>query len=182
MLESEPTADRSLSNKKRTEPQEPSVRPTKTRRRDKLWQLRQYSADEVKLPIDIVDLFNQWKAEPHTFLCTSALSIPSSLAEFYGHTCQVQSSLVSNEVVWRFVTTTYYDVMSALSISERYDITAEAVAFVAAFICDSSTKERDSVERNLSKWAKYGKRHRTLANSLGGTSCYFFYPSRTEYL
>lgn len=78
------------------------------------------------------------------------------------------------------MTTTYYDIISVRSQSERYSITKEMVAFVVAVVCESSSYKRKAVEKDVINWAKYGKKNRGLANKLGGTVCYFFYPDISD--
>lgn len=92
---------------------------------------------------------------------------PLSPIEHYDYARRVQTSLASNKILWRFVTTTYYDILSVRSQSERYSITKEMVTFVVAVVCESSSYKREAVEKDVINWAKHGKRNRGLANKLG---------------
>ena len=150
--------------------EDPKLRP--------LWDLQ---AEDVALPPEIAGSFEKWKADPSTFLRGNRSQVPSSPREHYDYTRCAQAALASNKILWRFVTTTYYDIISARSRSERYTITKEAVAFVVAVICESSS-ERETVEQNVISWAKVGKRNRTFANEIGGTACYFFYPDISDWI
>ena len=96
--------------------------------------------------------------------------------EHYNYARRAQTSLASNKILWRFVTT------SVRSQLERYIMIKEAVAFVIAVICTSSSYKRETVEEDVINWAKYGKRNRTLANKLGSTACYFFYPDISDWV
>jgi hypothetical protein len=138
-----------------------------------LWEVKD---EEVALPSEIADSFERWKADPSIFLRGDSSQAPSSLPEHYNYALSVRTSAVSNKILWRFITTAYYDVISARSQSDRYSITKEAVAFAVAVICKSSSYEREVVEANLINWAKDGAKNRALADKLGGTGCYFYYP------
>ena len=68
------------------------------------------------------------------------------------------------------------------SHSKNRAITKDAVAFVVAVIHESSSQEKKEVERDVMKWAKDGGRYRALADKLGGTWCYFFFPDISEWM
>jgi hypothetical protein len=138
-----------------------------------LWEVKD---EEVALPSEIADSFERWKADPSIFLRGDSSQAPRSLTEHYSYALSVRTSAVSNKILWRFITTAYYDVISARSQSDRYSITKEAVAFAVAVIYKSSSYEREVVEANLINWAKDGAKNRALADKLGGTGCYFYYP------
>jgi len=138
-----------------------------------LWEVKEH---EVALPSEIADSFERWKADPSVFLRSDSSEAPTSLTEHYNYALSVRTSAVSNTILWRFITTAYYDVISARSHSDRYPITKEAVAFAVAVICESSSYERELVEANLIDWARVGAKNRALADKLGGTGCYFYYP------
>lgn len=138
-----------------------------------LWKAKEH---EVALPSEIADSFERWKADPSVFLRSDSSEAPTSLTEHYKYALSVRTSAVSNKILWRFITTAYYDVISARSHSDRFYITKEAVAFAVAVICKSSSYEREVVEANLINWARDGAKNRALANKLGGTGCYFYYP------
>lgn len=148
-----------------------------------LWKLKE---NDVALPSEIVEPFERWKADPFAFVRGDCSHIPSSPVEHYDYARHAQTSLTSNKILWRFVTTIYYDIVSVWSQSERYAITKEVVAFVVAFvvavICESSSYKRGTVEEDVINWAKCGKKNRALANKLGGTACYFFYPDVSDWV
>ena len=144
-----------------------------------LWNLKE---GDVALPSEIAESFKKWRADPSAFVRSDCSHIPSSPVEHYDYARRAQTSLTSNKILWRFVTTTYYDIISVRSRSERYTITKEVVAFVVAVICKSSSYEREKVEEDVINWAKCGKRNRALANKLGGTACYFFYPDISDWV
>lgn len=144
-----------------------------------LWEIKE---EEVALPSEIAEPFERWKVDPAAFLLSDSSQVPSSLKEHYDYALSVRTSTVSNKILWRFVTTAYYDVISALSQSDRYPITKEAAAFVVAVICDSLSYDREAVERDIISWAKDGAKYRGLANKLGGLCWYFFYPNIGEWM
>lgn len=138
-----------------------------------LWEVKEH---DVALPSEIADSFERWKANPSAFLRSDSSEAPSSLTEHYNYALSVRTSAVCNRILWRFITTAYYDVISARSHSDRYPITKEAVAFAVAVICTSSSYEREVVEANLITWARDGAKNRALADKLGSTGCFFYYP------
>ena len=144
-----------------------------------LWNLKE---DDVALPSEIAKSFEKWKADPSAFVRRDCSHIPSSPVEHYDYARRSQTSLTSSKILWRFVTTIYYDIVSMRSQSDRYTITKEVVAFVVAVICKSSSYKRETVEEDVINWAKCGKKNRALANKLGGTACYFFYPDISDWV
>ena len=158
-----------------------------------LWNVQR---EDVTLPVALARSFERWKAEPLTFLQGESVPIPSSLKEHYDYALAVYTSTVSNKILWRFISTAYYDVISAHSRSERYSITKEAVAFVVSVVCESSFYDGKVVEKDIISWAKDGARYRALADELEALSnesgvlanksdvlgCYFFFPELSEWM
>lgn len=130
------------------------------------------------MPREIAEHFELWKADPSAFLRSDSSQVPSSLQAHYNYTLSLGTSIASHRILWRFVTTTYFDILSALSPSDRYSVSKEGIAFVVAVICTSDLHNREVVEENIIKWVQEGKKYRALANCLGGNlCCYFFLPS-----
>jgi hypothetical protein len=146
------------------------VEDHRTRR---LWEIKE---EEVALPSNIAEPFERWKADPSAFLRSDSSQVPLSLKKHYDYALSVRTSTISNKILWRFITTAYYNVISERSQSDRYSITKEAVAFAVAVICKSPSYDREAVEENIISWAKDGAKNRALANKLGGVGCYFYYP------
>lgn len=76
-----------------------------------LWEIKE---EEVALPLEITELFERWKADPSAFLRSDSSQVPTSLTEHYDYALSVRISTISNKILWRFITTAYYDVISAL--------------------------------------------------------------------
>jgi hypothetical protein len=110
------------------------------------WEIKE---EEVALPSEIAESFEIWKADPSAFLLSDSSQVPLSLKEHYDYALSVRNSTISNKILWRFITTVYYDVISAQSQSDRYSITKEAVAFAVAVICNSPSYDREAVEKNI---------------------------------
>lgn len=144
-----------------------------------LWEIKE---EEVALPLEIAELFKRWKADPLSFLRSDSSRVPSSLKEHYDYTLSARTSTISTKILWRFITTAYYDIISALSQSDRYSITKDAVAFVVAAICRFNLYDRGAVESNIISWAKDGAKYRALATKVAGPCCYFFYPDISEWM
>lgn len=156
----------------------PSAASVKDFRTRPLWEITE---EDVALPSEVVDSFETWKVDPSAFLRSGSSQVPTSLTEHYDFALFVRSAAVSNKILWRFITTAYYDIISERSPSDRY-FTKKAVAFVVDVICKSPLYDRKAVEDEIIGWAKEGARHRALANKLGGLCCYFFYPNVSEWM
>jgi hypothetical protein len=83
-------------------------------RTQSLWDVKE---DKVALPSEIADSFESWKVDPSVFFRGDSLQAPTSLTEHYNYALSVRSSAVSNKILWRFITTAYYDAISARSQS-----------------------------------------------------------------
>ncbi|KAK8169767.1 hypothetical protein IWX90DRAFT_189140 [Phyllosticta citrichinensis] len=158
---------------------------------DVLLSLRKTKEEDVRLPPAVEKLIQ--KEQPAALLCspdtswrrlTSSGEIPSFLnatspGEHYNLAREVQSDTETSTVLRRFIVTTYFDVVSALSRPRRYTrhvITKEGISLVAAAIKENSDCSSERIARHLLMWAKQGKVFRQFANKLGGTACFFFLP------
>ena len=142
-----------------------------------LWAIK---GEQVALPSAIAEPFKRWKKNPQTFLQSESLRVPSSCKEHYEYSLSVHATAATHKIICRFIACVYYDIISELSASDRYTTTGDGITFVAAVICESTTYDRKEVESNISKWASDGKKYRTLADKVGGTWCYFFFPDIGE--
>ncbi|CAN9338369.1 unnamed protein product [Alternaria alternata] len=137
--------------------------------------------EEVSLSPEIAESFGMWKANPSAFLRKESLQTPSTAHEYYDYTLSLRDSTATDKVRWRFVTTAYYDVISKRSLSSSNAITKDALAFVVAIVCPSSSPDdQKKARQNVSTWAKAGAKYRALADATGGTWCYFLLPSIGE--
>jgi hypothetical protein len=144
----------------------------------RVWRI---TKEEVSLSPEIAESFGMWKANPSTFLRKESLQTPSTAQEYYDYTLSLGDSIAADKIRWRFMATTYYDVISKRSLSSSNAITKEAVAFVVAVVCPSSSLgDQKKAEYNVSTWAKAGAKYRALADAIGGTWCYFLFPSIGE--
>jgi hypothetical protein len=137
-----------------------------------LWALRK---EDITLPLEIEELFAVWKSTPSAFLRGNEVQPPTSPNDHYRYARLVQSALAYNRILWRFVAITYFDIVH--STSDRYDITKDAIAYVVNIICGSSRHDREEVETDIVSWAQEGRSYRSLVNKLGGSGCFFFYPT-----
>ncbi|PVI06448.1 hypothetical protein DM02DRAFT_609645 [Periconia macrospinosa] len=149
---------------------------SETTRLRPLWEIQ---PEDVAIPSEIEKDFEGWKLDHLAFLqreSSSELRIPSSPGEHYQYTRSVQASLASNRILWRFLTTVYYDIVSEHSQSSRNSRTKAGVEFVAAVICNSVPHDKEIVKETVSSWVKEGGKFRGLADAMGGLGCYFFLP------
>jgi hypothetical protein len=141
-----------------------------------LWDIKD---EQVALPPEIAEPFERWKADPSAFLRGNSSQVPLSLTEHYDYARSARTSTIANKILWRFITAAYYDVIFALSPSDRY-FNKGAVAFAVAVICKSPSYDRDVVEKHIISWVKEGAKRRAFANEVGGTWSFFFYPDLSE--
>jgi hypothetical protein len=91
----------------------------------------------------------------------------------------LKASLVTNIILRRFLTVTFYYVMLARStskVSQRYDIFVDAVKSMV----EEHDSHKPAVKANISAWIKEGKKHDLLAKALGGHEFYFYYPLKFD--
>jgi hypothetical protein len=157
--------------------------------------------EDLALPLEIAESFEEWKKDPSTFfLRSNSSSVPSQHSssqvpltpkERYDYALFVRNSTptstklpstsaTSNKIIWGFITTVYHDDIFALSHSDRcYD--RDVIKQVVDAICQSTSYNRDVVRKNILEWASFGKKLRALAKRIGGElgslGWYFLVPS-----
>ncbi len=142
-----------------------------------LWEIKE---EKIVLSSKITELFERWKADSSVFLRSDSSQVSTSLTKHYDYALSVRTSIIFNKILWRFITTAYYDVISALSQSDRYFISKETIAFVIAVICESFSYDREAVEKNIISWAKNNAKNRAFVNKMKDICCYFFYSNISE--
>lgn len=104
--------------------------------------------------------------------------IPLTPGQHYSYTREVRSSIASNRILWRFLTTDYHNLVSELSTSSR--ATRDPNSFLTTVICEECSDGGEIVKRNVRRWAVEGGKWRGLANDLSGLGLYFFFPPKVS--
>jgi hypothetical protein len=161
----------------------PERRPTAANRLKQLWNIRE---EDVQLDKDIVCDFELWKQQPATFLSDRGNFTPVNLAEHYHYALTLRASLVTKKILWRFVTTAYHKVLSALSGSRKGAFDNEGLDYLTAAIsralsCENGeVYDNGEIRENLKEWATEGGKYWRVAFGLGCVGCYFFFPNLAE--
>jgi hypothetical protein len=148
--------------------------------KDRLQALWDIKETDVGLSPEIARSFEIWKADPSVFLCSTGRVPLSSTKAHYEYSKSMRAS--GHKVLWRFVATTYYDIISACSQSDRYSITKTAAKSLVGSICEASSYKQEDVEKDVTDWAKEGGMYRPLADLIGGLWSYFYYPGLSEWM
>jgi hypothetical protein len=100
-------------------------------------------------------------------------------ADHYEYTCSIESHRKFNRVLWRFLTTLYYDLISELDATKQRCSTTEngGIAIVVAVICESGTHDPDIVRKKVMGWVRVGRRYRGFMQALC-SGCIILFPEK----
>lgn len=142
-----------------------------------LWSIK---AEDISIPSTVADALKQ---NHNNLLRQSSqdgvgLQSPS---DYYEYTCNVETSRTLNKILWRFLTTCYYDLISELDASKRRLSLSESggVAYVVAIICQSGKHDPNTVREKVVDWANKGRRYRGFMDALC-PGCLVLLPERTS--
>lgn len=99
--------------------------------------------------------------------------------EYYEYTCNVETRRVLDRILWRFLVTSYFDIISELDSTKQRLSTTEhgGLALAVSVICQSGKHDPAVVRRKLMGWVKIGRRYRGYMNALG-TGCLIVFPEK----
>jgi hypothetical protein len=95
-----------------------------------------------------------------------------SLVDHYKYTCSIEERRATasslDRILWRFLTTQYYDYILELDGTKQRCSTAEngGVAFIVTRICGSGTCDPNTVWARVAGWVKVGRRYRGFMQAL----------------
>ena len=135
----------------------------------------------MKLSPEIENCFQEWKADPLAFLRSLKLQSCPLAADLYDR-AQMPTHTAADKILWRFLTTTCFDIVQSVSSSTRYAASKDGLSFVVAAICESSARDSSAVSKGVMELVHYGRRYRTLADQMGDTGCFFFFPNISEWM
>jgi len=93
----------------------------------------------------------------------------------------VETGRTLDRILWRFLTTSYYDIISELDgTKQRCSIIEDGgIAFIVAVICQSRKYDSDKVRKRVMDWVKVGRRYRGFMNALS-SGCLVLFPEKTS--
>lgn len=108
----------------------------------------------------------------------NALDFQSPM-EYYEYTCNVETRRALDRILWRFLVTSYFDLISELDCTKQRLSTTEngGLAFAVSVICQSGKHDPAVVRGKLMGWVKSGRRYRGYMNALG-TGCLIVFPEK----
>jgi len=91
----------------------------------------------------------------------------------------VETRRTLDRILWRFLTTFYYDLISELDAIKQRSSTTEngGVAFAVTVICKSGKHDPDTVWNKVKDWAKIGRRYRGFIAALC-PGCLILFPEK----
>lgn len=101
--------------------------------------------------------------------------------DHYEYTCSIETRRGLDRILWRFLTTSYHDIISELDGTKQRCSTIEygGIAFVVAVICQSRKHDPDKVRKKVMGWVKVGRRYRGFMNALS-SGCLVMFPEKTS--
>jgi hypothetical protein len=92
----------------------------------------------------------------------------------------VETGRTLDRILWRFLTTFYYDFISELDATKRRFSTVEngGLDFVVAVICQSGKHNPEVVREKVVGWIKVGRRYRGFMDALCA-GCLILFPEQT---
>ncbi|KAF2211867.1 hypothetical protein CERZMDRAFT_97794 [Cercospora zeae-maydis SCOH1-5] len=138
------------------------------------------TAGDIVLPPVASDAFESWKADPAGFLYHQ--SKPTSLYQFYRYARELSALQSCDQIRRRFVTTDYFDTAHALSRSARYSAKRDTIDLLVEITGVPPNGCEKDVRHDLTAWINEVKRNRKMANKLGSTGCFFFYPNISDWI
>ena len=102
-----------------------------------------------------------------------------SPADCYEHTSTLETDRTLDKILWGFLTTFYYDLISELDATKQRPPTTEngGVAFVVAVICQLGKHGPDTIQEKVIGWAKIGGRYRGFMDALC-SGCLVLFPEK----
>ena len=150
-------------------------RDSRTYKLSSLWSIQ---SQDIIIPQDVAEAL---KKNHLNLLCQRSKTGGElqSPADYYEYTCNVETDRILCKILWRFLTTFYYDLISELDATKNLLSKTEngGVAFVAAVICQSGKHDRNTVREKVIGWAKIGRRYRGFMNALC-SGCLFLFPEK----
>ncbi|KAF8862764.1 hypothetical protein BDZ45DRAFT_182906 [Acephala macrosclerotiorum] len=155
----------------------PKDRNSRTCKLGSLWSIQ---PKDISIPQSVAEVLKQNHCNLLRQSSKNGVDLQSP-ADYYEYTCNVETGRTLDKILWRFLTTFYYDLISELDATKQRLSTTEngGVAFVVAVVCRSGKHDPDTVREKVIGWAKVGRRYRGFMDALC-SGCLILFPERTS--
>jgi hypothetical protein len=144
----------------------PKDRNSRTFKLSSLWSTK---SDDITIPDGVVEALKQSHCNLLRHWPKNEVALQSP-ADHYEYTCSVETRRTLDRILWRFLTTSYHDIIQELNQQD-------GLAFVVAVICQSRKHDPDAVRERVIGWAKVGRRYRGFMQALC-SGCIILFPER----
>lgn len=140
-------------------------------RKRALWSLQ---LDDFSIPQTVADALHKFHL---TRPSVRNNVVTESPADYYEYTCSVETDRLYNRILWRFLTTSYHDLISGIgnTVQRCSDPKNDGVAFVVNAICQTGKHKLHEVQARVREWAKIGRRYRGYVDALC-SGCLILFP------
>jgi hypothetical protein len=146
-------------------------------RKSKLGSLWSIKSKDIGIPESVAEALKQ----AYCNLLHESSQKGFDLRSLYEYTWSVEArrATLLDRILWRLLTTHYYDYISELDGTKQRLSPAEnrGVAFVVARICESRMHDPDAVRARVTGWVKLGRRYRGFMQALC-SGCIIVFPER----
>jgi hypothetical protein len=155
----------------------PKDRNSRISKLSSLWSIQ---SKDINIPMSVAEALKQDHCNLLRQSSKNGVDLQSP-SDYYEYTCTVETGRTLDKILWRFLTTVYYDLISELDGTEQRLSTTEngGVAFVVAVICQPGKHDPDTVREKVVGWAKAGRRYRGYMNALC-SGCLILFPEKTS--
>lgn len=142
---------------------------------DSLWGLQ---SKDINIPKNVAEVLKQSYYNILHQPSKNGVGLQSP-ADHYEYTCAVETGRTLDRILWRLLTTFYYDFISERDATKRQFATIEngGVAFVVAVICQSGKHDPDIVREKVVGWTRVGRRYRGFMDALCA-GCLVLFPEQ----
>jgi hypothetical protein len=142
----------------------PKDRNSRTSKLGSLWSIK---SEDITIPKSIAETLKQNHCNLLRHWSKNGVDLKSP-ADHYDYTCSVEARRTLDRILWRFLTTFYYDLISELDATKHRSSTTEngGVAFAVTVICQSGKHNQDTVRDKVKNWVKIGRRYRGFMGAL----------------
>ncbi|KAH6699909.1 hypothetical protein BKA61DRAFT_621262 [Leptodontidium sp. MPI-SDFR-AT-0119] len=151
----------------------PKDRNPGTSRLSSLWLIQ---SKDISIPKSVAEALKQEHCNILRQSSKNAVDLQSPV-DHYEYTCAVETGRTLDRILWRFLTTFYYDLISEFDATKRQfsTIANGGVAFMVAVICQSGKHNPETVREKVVGWTKVGRRYRGFMDSLCA-GCLILFP------
>ncbi|EXU94821.1 hypothetical protein X797_012100 [Metarhizium robertsii] len=173
-------SNNSISKSQSNKPPQDWIPTAKNRnsRSYKLGSLWSIQSQDINIPQKVAEVLKQNPRDVLRQWSKNGVDLQSP-SDYYEYTCNVETDRILCRILWRFLTTFYYDLISELDATKNLLHKTEngGVSFVVAVICQSGKHNCDIVRERVVGWAKIGRRYRGFMNALC-SGCLFLFPEK----